>query len=301
MMVKIAKLFADIFKDATVGDVHADAALPDGKKRRKTDQQVDKLDAPRTLKPYDENTAHSPFPYDPAALANLRSDQKPRFFGALTDPQNLEDKTVRLATLTATQNRVDPIKVEAMRGGAASDKKPVVARMNGRNYIVDGHHRLSAAYLDGDATADVKFKDLTPVDNALKSDSGPGWSIPFKITKADPDQQLIFGWASVVEKEGHLVIDKQGDIILPEDLEKAAYDFVLYARQHGDMHKNIGTGRLVESMVFTKEKQAALGIDLKKVGWFVGFRVDDPEVWQANKRGDLPEFSIGGSGKRIEV
>lgn len=130
---------------------------------------------------------------------------------------------------------------------------------------------------------------------------GDAWEIPFKIAKADADRQLIFGWASVVEEGGRLIIDKQGDAILPEDLEKAAYDFVLYARQHGEMHKTIGTGRLVESMVFTMEKQAALGVSLGKVGWWVGFKVHDDDTWAAHKRGDLPEFSIGGSGRRVDA
>ena len=136
---------------------------------------------------------------------------------------------------------------------------------------------------------------------AEKKDDPLDWSIPFTIAKADADQQLIFGWASIVEKDGALIIDKQGDAILPVDLEKAAYDFVLTARNHGDMHDTIGTGRLVESMVFTKDKQAALGIDLGKVGWWTGFKVDSPEVWAAHKRGDRPDFSIGGSGVREEI
>jgi hypothetical protein len=145
---------------------------------------------------------------------------------------------------------------------------------------------------------DVGFMDDV-VDQLGKRDGA--WSIPFKIAKADADQQLIFGWASVVEKDGKLVIDKQGDVITPEDLEKAAYDFALNARAHGHMHAQTGTGRMVESMVFTKEKQAALGIDLGKVGWWIGFRVDDEGTWAAHKRGELPEFSIGGSGRRVEM
>jgi hypothetical protein len=51
-------------------------------------------------------------------------------------------------------------------------------------------------------------------------------------------------------------------------------------------------------MVFTKDKQAALGIDLGLVGWWVGFKVNDEGTRAAIKRGDLPEFSIGGSGRR---
>lgn len=116
----------------------------------------------------------------------------------------------------------------------------------------------------------------------------------FKAIEILPDQNLIFGWASVVTKGGKLVVDKQGDVIEPEELEKAAYDFVLEARDHGHMHQTVGTGRMVESMMFTAEKQAALGVALGFEGWWVGFKVDSDTVWQAHKRGELPEFSIGG-------
>lgn len=116
----------------------------------------------------------------------------------------------------------------------------------------------------------------------------------FKAVEFQPDQQLIFGWASIATKGGKLVVDKQNDVIEPEELEKAAYDFVLEARDHGHMHQTVGTGRMVESMMFTEEKQKALGIALGFEGWWVGFKVDSEAVWQAHKRGELPEFSIGG-------
>jgi hypothetical protein len=116
----------------------------------------------------------------------------------------------------------------------------------------------------------------------------------FKAVEVKADEHLIFGWASVVTKGGKLIVDKQGDVIEPAELENAAYEFVLNARDHGHMHRTIGTGRMVESMVFTDEKQKALGIDLGQEGWFVGFKVDEPAVWDAHKRGELPEFSIGG-------
>jgi hypothetical protein len=127
------------------------------------------------------------------------------------------------------------------------------------------------------------------------------WSMPLTIAKADPDKRLIFGWASVVEKAGLPVIDKQGDIIPVEELEKAAYDFVLHSRQNDDRHAGGPTGRCIESIVFTKDKQQALGIDLGKVGWWVGFKVDDDALWAAHKRGERPEFSIGGGAVREVV
>jgi len=124
------------------------------------------------------------------------------------------------------------------------------------------------------------------------------WDLPLDIVKAQPDQQLIFGWASMSEKDGKLIVDKQGDQITPAELEKAAYDFVLNSRVQGDMHVKKGTGRLVESFVFTKQKQDLLGIDLGCVGWWCGFKVDDAELWAQHRAGNRPEFSIGGRAVR---
>jgi hypothetical protein len=127
------------------------------------------------------------------------------------------------------------------------------------------------------------------------------WMLPLDIKKADPDQHLIFGWASVVEKNGKAIIDKQGDVIPVSELENAAYEFTLNSRTHGDMHRTHGGAKLVESMVFSKDKQKALGIDLGQVGWWVGFKVHDEELWAAHKRGDRPEFSIGGAAVPVDV
>lgn len=150
----ISRSFNEVLKDMTAGDAHAETALGNqaGRRRRlalsmigQAPKVVEKDAAgagPRILKPMaDGRTAHSPFPYDAGALANLREDQVPRFFGALTDQDRLPLKTVALDSLTAMQNRVDPAKVEAMRGGKVG-KPALVIRSHGRNYIADGHHRL---------------------------------------------------------------------------------------------------------------------------------------------------------------
>lgn len=313
----MAFLFLEGFdKDMAAGDAHVTTALGNAKGKAKTfndlaGKTASKTDVPepaqtkrfvsgvpRHLKPIDAQTSHTPFPYDASALSKLREDQVPRFFGALTDSHMLPERRLPLDSLVAMQNRVDTGKV-AMAGTWGGGKPPVVVHMNGRHYIADGHHRLSAAYLRGDEDANCKYLDLSPVSQALKSD----FEVPLIIKSYVPEQQLIFGWASVVEKDGRLVIDKQGDIILPEDLENAAYDFVLTSRQQGDMHKTVGVGRLVESCVFTKEKQEAMGITLPggMIAWWTGFKVDDAPLWEAHKRGERPEFSIGGAGRRVEV
>lgn len=123
----------------------------------------------------------------------------------------------------------------------------------------------------------------------------------FELKKVDEDQRLVFGWFSVVEVDGEAVVDREGDVISPEELEKAAYNFVLKARIAGEVHMRKGVGDLVESIMFTKEKQEALGIDLGMVGWWGGFKVSDDTVWKAVQAGDYAMFSIGGTGTRVPM
>ena len=121
-----------------------------------------------------------------------------------------------------------------------------------------------------------------------------------EIVSKDEDQQLIFGWASVVEEGGNAVVDSQGDIISESELEKAFYDFVLNSRNAGEMHMRKDAGSLIECIVFTKEKQAALGIDLGLIGAWVGFKVD-AESFAKVKEGTYKMFSIGGKGVKTYV
>ena len=119
----------------------------------------------------------------------------------------------------------------------------------------------------------------------------------FKVKDTDVEKNLVFGWASVTKNAGGDVIaDTQGDIIKSSEIEKGAYLFVKNSRMAGEMHEKMGVGTLVESMVFTKEKQAALGISVQE-GWWVGFEVT-PEVFAKVKSGVYKDFSIGGRGKR---
>lgn len=125
-----------------------------------------------------------------------------------------------------------------------------------------------------------------------------------KIVKRDDEKFLVFGWFNVSkDKDGNLVVDSQGDSISIEELEQAAYNFVLNSRVGGEMHETFGVARLVESMVFTKDKLKMLGLpeDSLPEGWFGGFKVTDTEVWQKIKNGDYKSFSIGGRAIREAI
>ena len=126
----------------------------------------------------------------------------------------------------------------------------------------------------------------------------------FSILKSDDDKRLVFGWASVSARfNGGEIVDWQNDIIKADTLEKAAYDYVLNFGAAGEMHQRGGVGRLVESVMFTKEKAEAMGIPEghMPVGWWVGYYIEDDGVWRKIKQGEYSMFSIEGTGRRVEV
>lgn len=126
----------------------------------------------------------------------------------------------------------------------------------------------------------------------------------FSIKKADEDKHLAFGWAYVSQdEEGQQTEDWSGDQLEPAELEQAAYGFVELYREGGEMHERGGCAVLVESMVFTAEKQQAIGIPdgTLPVGWWIGFKVTDEDVWAKVKDGTYPMFSIEGSAIREEI
>lgn len=128
----------------------------------------------------------------------------------------------------------------------------------------------------------------------------------FSIFKTDDDKRLVFGWASVsITVDGEQLEDRQKDIIDPEDLEEAAYEYVLNFRDTGEEHISSmrKKGKLVESCVFTAEKQKAIGIPegILPIGWWIGFKIEDDAAWQRVKNGTYKMFSIEGKANREPV
>lgn len=148
------------------------------------------------------------------------------------------------------------------------------------------------------------MKSSTPTEETAKQNQQGGDS--FSIFKTDDDKRLVFGWASIsITVDGEQLEDRQKDIIDPEDLEEAAYEYVLNFRDTGEEH--ISTmrkkGKLVESCVFTAEKQKAIGIPegTLPIGWWIGFKIEDDAAWQRVKNGTYRMFSIEGKANREPV
>lgn len=142
-------------------------------------------------------------------------------------------------------------------------------------------------------------------DVGKEDTAGVTWEVEF--TKVDADKHEVFGWASIVEIGGVPVVDRQGDWISPEEIEKAAYAYVEANRKGGHQHKRDGdepfhASNMIESFVITPEKISKMGLpEDTPCGWWVGYKVHDEDTWEKVKKGDVTGFSIHGRGKRQAV
>jgi hypothetical protein len=113
--------------------------------------------------------------------------------------------------------------------------------------------------------------------------------------------------AEAAQVDGQPVVDRQGDWISPEEIEKAAYQYVLNSRKAGHQHKRDGdqpfhAGDMIESFVMTPEKVEKMGLpDSTPIGWWVGYKIHDDDAWSKVKKGEVTGFSIHGRGKHKEA
>ena len=167
---------------------------------------------------------------------------------------------------------------------------------------------MTLAYIEHGA--EFELKELDAAGSVTKAMIGHGWESTkennYTIAKTVDDKKLVFGWASIsFTADGEQLEDLQHDIINPEDLEEAVYEYVLNFRDTGEEHRpNLRKkGKLVESCVFTLEKQKAMGLPegVLPVGWWIGFKIEDDEAWEKVKNGTYRMFSIEGKAQRVPV
>lgn len=149
----------------------------------------------------------------------------------------------------------------------------------------------------------ITAEEAEPV---TKSD-GPEITWSGEIAKMDSSKRQVFGFAMVTHIDGEPVVDRQGDYTPLEEIEKAAYTYVIESRKGGDMHtrdgdKPLHTSDLVESFVITPEKLQQMGLEENALphGWWVGFKVNDDKQWLDVVEKRRTGFSIHGSGRRVE-
>lgn len=191
---------------------------------------------------------------------------------------------------------------EAMTGG----RYPIASAKDVKNAVMDWYRTGKDPSVKEHIIS--RAKALGCMD-ALPDDWTVSKSYEFTIQKRDDEQQLVFGWASVaIDKNGVVIEDRQGDLIDdPNEIEKAAYGFVLHSRDGGEMHVRKGVSTLVESFAVTPEKLRAMGFseeslsEVPQAAWWTGWKVHDKEVWKGVKEGKYPMFSVHGKGVRKQI
>lgn len=127
-----------------------------------------------------------------------------------------------------------------------------------------------------------------------------------RVAKAD-EKGLVSGWASVVLKDGEVVEDTQGDVIPPEELEKALHEFMRDHRAVNEMHRGDQVGTVVEAVVMSPGRALEMGFPpdaaaTAPTGAFIVVKLDPAsETFQKVKRGELQMFSIEGEATRVPV
>jgi len=119
-----------------------------------------------------------------------------------------------------------------------------------------------------------------------------------EVLKFDEEQRLVYGWAYVSTVNGQVSLDHSGEYIKPEELVKAATNFMLDVRVAKAMHTGSQVGEIVHSLPVTKEIANSLGLSTNKEGWIICVKVHDDNVWEQVKVGKLSAFSIGGRALR---
>ena len=129
-------------------------------------------------------------------------------------------------------------------------------------------------------------------------------SLSIPITKTNDVTQCVFGWASVAATaDGVPLVDLQGDVVDIYELERAFQEYFKESRELNFRHAGPSRGTLVEMLVVTPEKIAALGLpnDALPLGALVTYHLPDADDYAKAKGEGLLMFSIEGTAQREDV
>lgn len=126
-------------------------------------------------------------------------------------------------------------------------------------------------------------------------------SLHFKIEKAEKTGRWVAGWLSVVEKDGKVVEDSQGDRMSMETLRAGVHKYMKGSRVIKKQHSGGQIGEMSEIIMIDDDFAKAHGITHGKRGAWGVAEITDPEVQKSVARGDVTGWSMGGRGKRTPI
>jgi Putative phage serine protease XkdF len=181
-----------------------------------------------------------------------------------------------------------------------------------RRWVAIANSALAACLKDGKSQSECEASAIRQASGSVgKAALGTAMALDAvtmdlhaAIAKSDDERRRVFGWASIaVRKDGEVLIDLQDDVIDIYDLEEAWYAYVAESGELDFRHEGPVRGHLIEAMVFTPEKIAALGLpdDSMPLGAWVGYEIDNPADYALVKQLGFFMFSIAGTAMREEV
>ncbi|MBW1998615.1 MAG: hypothetical protein JRJ29_11695 [Deltaproteobacteria bacterium] len=125
-------------------------------------------------------------------------------------------------------------------------------------------------------------------------DETPMFTREIKIRKVDEENRRFYSIVYAPNEE-----DAQGDFSTPEEIQKAAYDFMKNLRLLNIDRAHSETPEkafIAESWLLRKNDP--LFPDEREGSWAVGIVVEDEGLWQDVKKGEINALSMGGVGER---
>jgi len=132
---------------------------------------------------------------------------------------------------------------------------------------------------------------------AISLSEGPQvkkWTVP--ILKVDEEKRLVYG---VVLKPN--VPDSQNDVATPEEIERAAHEFLRRSRLIDYQHERVldeNEAVPVESYIAPQDLHWD-GYTVPKGAWVMVTHIPSDTIWKEVKEGRLRSYSIRGFGRRI--
>ena len=126
----------------------------------------------------------------------------------------------------------------------------------------------------------------------------------FYVSKS-ADEQIVSGivmQGTPPELESDPYVDSQGDWCKMAVLQKAAHQYMeaesfQFDVNHGGKNYEFD---ILESYVVSEDDVLKFGTELKKGAWLMTLRIDDGEIWQKIKSGELEGFSVLGTANSPE-
>ena len=124
------------------------------------------------------------------------------------------------------------------------------------------------------------------------------WEVP--IVKVDEERRVVLGVVLKASTAENIRQDSQQDVISLDEVEAAAYGFMLKSRTMDYHHKHaISQNKVavVESYLAPVDFELN-GTQVQKGDWVAGVKFFDDALWGEVKAGEIAAFSIKGRGIR---